>query len=237
MRLFISVQLAALVAALSPAEVLFFRLGVPVGSNRMLRLQRTIDRTWKDTEAFEDGALLDRRIAVLESTLGADAARLIVLRQPLVLGSDLERTLAERVEKLGALLPGADVTKIIVRAPALLELDMAQTIEPRVRKLEAMLPDPSVVGRTVRRIPTLLQLADLDERLDALAELLPGIDLKQVVARAPSLLAYTPDALRRKLEELSLLFAGVDVRAMVKREPALLTYNVNATLAGKVAAC
>ena len=56
-----------------------------------------------------------------------------------------------------------------------------------------------------------------------------------MVARAPSLLAYTPDALARKLDELGALFPRADVAAMVRREPALLTYNVRDTLGAKVA--
>jgi len=58
-----------------------------------------------------------------------------------------------------------------------------------------------------------------------------------VVSRAPSLLAYDPDALRRKLSELALLFGSeANVLTMIRREPALLTYNVQLNLAAKVPA-
>lgn len=228
--------LAAAVIALSPTEVLFFRLGVPIGSVRMQRLQRTIGRmTWKDTSVFDDTALLDRRVAALESALGPEAARVIVLRAPLLLASNVETTVTTRLAALEELLPGIDAPVLVMRAPALLELDFAQTIEPRVRLLEQMLPNASAVARTVRRAPTLLQLADLEDRLTTITSLVPGIDPKQLVSRAPSLLAYTPDALRRKLDDLRVLFGPeADLNAMLKREPAILTYNVRATLAGKV---
>ena len=53
------------VLALSPAEVLFYRLGVPVGSQRMQRLLRSRNM-WKDTAVFDDLPLLDLRVAALE---------------------------------------------------------------------------------------------------------------------------------------------------------------------------
>ena len=227
--------LAAALSALSPAEVLFYRLGVPVGSRQMVRLQRNIDNMWKDSAVFEDAALLDRRVATLENTLGANAARVVVLRSPRVLALDLDASLSPRIGELQALLPGIDVPRLLARAPALLEIDFASRIEPRVRQIEAMLPAGGEgVVRTVRRMPSLLHLSDLDERLDAIAALLPGVDMRQVVSRAPSVLAYTPEALSRKLADIAELFDTTDALAMVKREPALLTYNVRATLANKV---
>ena len=231
-----AVLIAAAIVALSPSQVLFFRLGVPVGSVRMQRLQRTIENMdWKDISVFEDTALLDRRVATLESALGPEPTRIVVLRAPLLLASDLENSLVPRIAALKELLPGIDVPTLVTRAPALLSLDLAQTIEPRVRLLEKMLPSNSTVARTVRRAPTLLQLADLEDRLAEISRLLPGVDTRQLVSRAPSLLAYTPDALRRKLDELAELFGPkANIVAMVKREPAVLTYNVPLTIAGKV---
>ena len=126
----------AVLAVLSPVEVLFFRLGVPVGSSRMQRLRRTVDNTWKDSSVFEDVALLDRRVAILESSLGPEAARVVVLRAPLVLTSDLETTLPPRISALLDLLPGADLPSLAARAPALLELDLQQIIMPRMCQLE-----------------------------------------------------------------------------------------------------
>lgn len=225
----------AVACMLSPAEVLWYRLGVPVGSVRMQRLQRTVSQTWRDRAVFVDAALLDRRVAALESALGPSVARLVVLRAPLVLTSPLEDSLHDRIRTLASLLPGIDVVGLVARAPALLELDFETAIEPRVRKLEAMLPKEASVVRTVRRMPSLLHLADLDQRLDAVATLLPGVKMEQLVSRAPSLLAYTPEALERKLGELGELFEGADALAMVRREPALLTYNVRTSLASKVA--
>ena len=89
--------------ALSPAEVLFYRLGVPVGSQRMQRLLRSRNM-WKDTAVFDDLPLLDLRVAALERELGAEAARVIILRAPLVLASDLENTLVGRLNALSCSL-------------------------------------------------------------------------------------------------------------------------------------
>ena len=85
---------------LSPTETLYFRLGVPMGSRRMQRLQKTVETSWKDTAVFEEPALLDRRVAVLEAEVGAHAARLMLLRSPLLLTSDLETTVPERIADL-----------------------------------------------------------------------------------------------------------------------------------------
>ena len=236
------------VLALSPAEVLFYRLGVPVGSQRMQRLLRSRNM-WKDTAVFDDLPLLDLRVAALERELGAEAARVIILRAPLVLASDLENTLVGRLNALSELLPGLDaglLPGLIARAPALLELDLAQSIEPRIRAIEAILPnDGQKISTVVKRAPTLLQLTDLEARITSITECLPGVDMSLLVSRAPSLLAYQPMALQRKLYELDQLFNGdleedakpkaINVLAMVKREPALLTYNVQNTLASKVA--
>ena len=90
-------------AALSPGEILYYRLGVPVGSPRMERLKRTLVRSWKDTSVFEDMPLLDRRVAALENAFGPEATRIIVLRAPLTLVSDLDITLAPRIDALTAL--------------------------------------------------------------------------------------------------------------------------------------
>ena len=221
--------------AFTPTEVLFFRLGVPFGSRRMERLQRTVQNTWRNQAVFSDSGLLDRRVALLEDTLGADVARLVILRSPTTLTVELEQDLAGRVDALRKLLPSVDVPSLLARSPALLQLDFEQTIEPRVRELEAMLPQGVGVERVVRRAPTLLQLTDLAQRRNDLAAMLPGIDVRQVLLRAPSLLGYSAEALARKLDDLLTLFEGANAIAMVKREPALLTYNVNSSLAAKVA--
>lgn len=176
-----------IVAGLSPVEVLWFRLGVPVGSKRMKLLQRRVERSWKDQAVFEDQTLLDRRAAALEVALGPEAARLVMLRSPLVLASDLELTLTQRLDALHELLPDINLSHLLVRAPALLELDLHQTIEPRVRQLEAMVPSSVGVERIVRRSPTLLQLSDLAQRLETIATLLPGVDM----SRAPLALVQT----------------------------------------------
>ena len=222
-------------AAVSPLEALYVRLGVPLGSNRMELVQRRVAQTWKDQSVFADAPALDRRAALLEAALGSDAARILMLRAPLVLASDLEWALEPRLAALRELLPGVDISTLVVRAPAVLELDLQTMLEPRVRQLEAMLPNGVDVARTVRRAPTLLHLPDLEQRLAALGALLPGVSSSQLVSRAPSLLAYAPEAVVRKLDELAELFgSAANAAAMVKREPALLTYDVRHTLAAKV---
>ena len=228
--------LAALTtAAVSPLEARYVRLGVPLGSNRMELVQRRVAQTWKDQSVFADAPALDRRAALLEAALGSDAARILMLRAPLVLASDLEWALEPRLAALRELLPGVDISTLVVRAPAVLELDLQTMLEPRVRQLEAMLPNGVDVARTVRRAPTLLHLPDLEQRLAALGALLPGVSSSQLVSRAPSLLAYAPEAVVRKLDELAELFgSAANAAAMVKREPALLTYDVRHTLAAKV---
>jgi hypothetical protein len=198
-------------------------------------VQRRVAQTWKDQSVFADAPALDRRAAILEAALGSDAARILMLRAPLVLASDLEWTLEPRLAALRELLPGVDIPTLVVRAPAVLELDLQTMLEPRVRQLEAMLPKGVDVARTVRRAPTLLHLPDLEQRLAALGALLPGVSSSQLVSRAPSLLAYAPEAVVRKLDELAELFgSAANAAAMVKREPALLTYDVRHTLAAKV---
>lgn len=220
-------MLASLWLALSPTETLYFRLGVPIGSKRMQRLQRVIDTSWKDTSIFEDTPLLDRRVAALEREVGPNAARLMIMRSPLLLTSDLEHRIPERMAMLKQLLPGASSRALLVRAPALLLLTEA-TLKARVEALEAALPKGTIASSVVRRAPTLLQLASLEERLAALDALVPGLDRRKLMMRAPSLLAYQPNALSAKLEQLAELFGPkCDAAVIIKREPRLLTLHVD----------
>ena len=219
-------MLASLWLALSPTETLYFRLGVPIGSKRMQRLQRVIDTSWKDTSIFEDTPLLDRRVAALEREVGPNAARLMIMRS-LLLTSDLEHRIPERMAMLKQLLPGASSRALLVRAPALLLLTEA-TLKARVEALEAALPKGTIASSVVRRAPTLLQLASLEERLAALDALVPGLDRRKLMMRAPSLLAYQPNALSAKLEQLAELFGPkCDAAVIIKREPRLLTLHVD----------
>ena len=221
--------------ALSPTEQLYFRLGVPISSIRMQRIQSTIASSRKiSASVFTDPALLDRRVAVLETEVGPNAARLMLLRSPLLLATELESTLPARMAMLRRLLPKTDAPGVLVRAPALLMLT-EETLEARVAALEALLPKGTMSSTVVGRAPTLLQLASLDARLEALDALVPGLDRRKLVARAPSLLAYDPKALSAKLDQLSALFGPkLDAAAIVKREPRLLTLHID-SIADKLA--
>jgi hypothetical protein len=220
---------------LSPTETLYFRLGVPMGSRRMQRLQKTVETSWKDTAVFEEPALLDRRVAVLEAEVGAHAARLMLLRSPLLLTSDLETTVPERIAILSRLLPKTNVPGVLARAPALLLLS-EQTLKARVEALEALLPKGTLATAVVSRAPTLLQLVSLEERLASLDALIPGLDRRKLLTRAPSLLAYAPAALGKKVEQLSALFGPkLDVATIVRREPRMMTLHIS-TIADKLKA-
>ena len=220
------------VLGLSPTEMLYFRLGVPIGSKRMQRLQSTIEKSWMDTAIFEDPALLDRRVAVLESEVGAHAARLMLLRSPLLLTSNVETTASKRIAILNRLLPKSNVPGVLARAPALLLLS-EETLKARVEALEALLPKGTLATAVVGRAPTLLQLVSLEERLKSLDTLLPGLDRRKLLTRAPSLLAYDPTALSEKVALLSALFGPkLDVAAIIKREPRLLTLHISTIALG-----
>ena len=57
-----------------------------------------------DRAVFEDEELLSARMAALAGAVGADAARAMALRSPLLMTSDLERRLPERIAALRLLL-------------------------------------------------------------------------------------------------------------------------------------
>jgi hypothetical protein len=234
------------------ASALWSSLGVAPGSARMRRLATlTANRA-----VFANRALLEERRQVLANAVGADAARLILLRSPLIITSDLERRLPERIVALHTMLPGiGSLDGLLVRAPALLVLTEPTLVE-RLMALDALLSPASgrasrkskrpakaafvaseATARVVRRSPTLIQLPDLAARVLALEELLElgSAGTRRLVQRAPSLLAYDPRVLRRKLSELRELFPHVDAGALVRREPQLLTYDVTSSLSAKVA--
>ena len=206
-------------------------LGLEAESSRV----RRIAKVTAGRAVFNDEPLLRRRHAALSEALGSERhAAAVLQRSPLLLTLNLEETMPSRMEGLRQLLgPSVDVASLLIRAPDLLKLDCDRTLRPRLLALQAVLP-PSGAIQLVSRSPTVLQLANLDARLQQLEELLPGVAQKQLLRRAPSLLAYDPAALARKLTELSALFDGPEtVAAMVRRDPQLLTF-ATASLACKL---
>ena len=67
---------------------------------------------------FDDDEVLCARLAALRKAVGPDAARLMVLRSPLIMTSDIERSAPERISALRAMLPDdVDLAGVLVRAP------------------------------------------------------------------------------------------------------------------------
>ena len=231
-------------AASSVALAFWSSLGVAPTSRRMQRvLSLTAGRA-----VFDDEEVLTKRMATLTEAVGADAARLMALRSPIIMTSDLENRVPERLTSLRDMLPdGIDVTTLLVRAPSLLML-AETTLEERLASLAGILSPKSkgapsaatstAVARVISRSPTLLQLSDLNERMGALSEILGlkgASERASVVARVPSLLAYDAAVLARKLDALRELFPDVaDPAALVRKEPQLLTYDVGGSLRAKV---
>ena len=211
---------AMLVAALSltalacatPLERFWMRLGVAPGSVRMARLQKL---TTDVPEFSSDLDALDASFDALCSAIGPKAARAVLLRSPLTLARDNADELPQKLAALSELLPHANAGRVVAKAPALLEMDI-ETLRPRVTALQTLL-GVDAASRVVVRAPTLLQLVDVAPRLQELERMLPGADVRGLVQRAPSLLAYDAELLRTKLGQLAALFEGQDVQAMVRR--------------------
>jgi len=135
-------------------------LGVEPGSAQMARLERiTAGRN-----VFDDDALLLRRHAALKDTLGEVAARLILLRHPLLLTHDLEETIRPKLRTLHELLPGINISRTLVRAPSLLNLNPEATLAPRLETLKQLLGTRAAAIKAISRTPTLLNLRDIDAR-------------------------------------------------------------------------
>jgi hypothetical protein len=210
------------------------KLGVQPGSARMARL----DRLTAGRNVFSDGELLGRRHAVLQDALGEEAARVMLLRHPLLLTHDLEETLRPKLRTLHALLPGINISHAVLRAPALLQLSAEATLAPRLDSLEARLGTREAAIRAVSRSPTLLNLRDLDGRYERLHGALPGLsasELAKVVSQRPELLAFNDSSIQTKARALADLFGVSDASRIIKRDSRVLTFHPS-RLARKVAA-
>jgi len=192
------------------------KLGVQPGSAQMARL----DRLTAGRNVFLDNELLEQRHAVLKDALGQEAARMLLLRQPLLLTHDLEQTLRPKLRTLHALLPGVNISHAVLRAPALLQLSAETTLAPRLDSLENRLGTREAAIRAISRSPTLLNLRDLDGRYERLHAALPGLsasDLAKVVSQRPELLAFNDSSIQAKASALAELFGVADASRIIKR--------------------
>jgi hypothetical protein len=210
------------------------KLGVQPGSAQMARL----DRFTAGRNVFSDDELLERRHAVLRDSLGQEAARMMLLRHPLLLTHDLEVTLRPKLLTLHALLPGVNICHAVLRAPALLQLSADATLAPRLDSLEDRLGTREAAIRAISRSPTLLNLRDVDGRYERLRAALPGLsasDLAKVVSQRPELLAFNDSSIQAKASALAELFGVADASRIIKRDSRVLTFHPS-RLASKVAA-
>ena len=225
--------LCAPVLVAADASAMWRSLGVAPGTAQMHRLERLTS----GRNVFLDSALIERRHAVLARELGPQAARVVLLRHPLLLTHDLEETLQPKLRTLEALLPGLNISRAVLRAPALLQLSSETTIAPRLKSLEERLGSRSAAIRAISRTPTLLNLRDIEARYERLRVALPGLkekELAKVVGQRPELLTFNDSSIQAKAEALAELFHVTDASRIIRRDPRLLTYQPT-RLAEKVA--
>ena len=197
-------------------SIFWQQLGVEPNSATMARLGRVT----AGRHIFDDDELLRRRHDALRDAIGEDAARVILLRQPLLLTHDLEAKIGPKLRALGELLPGVNVSHAVLRAPSLLQL-AETTIAPRLEVLERRLGSRAAVVKAVARAPTLLNLRDVDARFDRLCAALPGLseaDVARIVGQQPSLLAFNDESIRAKAAALATLFRVSDASLIIRRD-------------------
>lgn len=146
-------------------------------------------------------------------------------------------TLLARVNALRGALSPRTVGRVMT-VPLVLGHDLPRTLHDKLEALE------SAVGleadRVVSLAPGLLVLnqTSLPERVEAMRSALPGLDVRQLLGRAPRLLGRDPDKMGRTLGALSEEFAAFGDASLateiIYQQPSLLGYSVDEAIAPKI---
>lgn len=86
---------------------------------------------------------------------------------------------------------------------------------------------------TIHRRTVILFSLHHPRQLDALMDLLPGVNITNVFANAPGVLIRSVNSLPAKVKKLELLFPSANVTRMVSRTPGILYLDIDRNIKPK----